>query len=158
MAHVAAASYANEGFLAHLFTARGRTNRAKFWLAMLVYLLLYAAAGAVFYLLYVQGMTMTGIAVLGVAGVIGTVSSIFVSIRRLHDRDQSGHWLWLFYLVPGILSGVGSGLMEVNPQAAVVGIVLSLVSFGMSIWAIVVLGFLRGTQGANRFGPDPLQA
>jgi uncharacterized membrane protein YhaH (DUF805 family) len=158
MAHATAASYANEGFFAHLFTARGRTNRAKFWLAMLVYLLVYGVAGGVFYLLYVQGMTMTGIAIAGVVYLVSIVSSIFVSIRRLHDRDKSGHWLWLFYLVPGILSGIGSAMMELNPQATLVAIVPSVVSIGIYIWAIVELGFLRGTQGANRFGPDPLQA
>jgi uncharacterized membrane protein YhaH (DUF805 family) len=35
-------------------------------------------------------------------------------------------------------------------------LVLSLASLGISIWAIVVLGFLRGTRGPNRYGPDPL--
>jgi len=34
---------------------------------------------------------------------------------------------------------------------------LSLLSFAISIWAIVVLGFLRGTRGPNRYGPDPLE-
>jgi len=28
----------------------------------------------------------------------------------------------------------------------------------ISIWAVVEIGFLRGTAGPNRFGPDPLQA
>jgi uncharacterized membrane protein YhaH (DUF805 family) len=30
------------------------------------------------------------------------------------------------------------------------------VSFAITIWAIVELGFLRGTIGPNRYGPDPL--
>jgi uncharacterized membrane protein YhaH (DUF805 family) len=28
----------------------------------------------------------------------------------------------------------------------------------MSIWLCVEIGFARGTQGPNRFGPDPLDA
>jgi uncharacterized membrane protein YhaH (DUF805 family) len=36
------------------------------------------------------------------------------------------------------------------------GIILHLVSFAITIWAIVELGFLRGTIGPNRYGPDPL--
>lgn len=32
---------------------------------------------------------------------------------------------------------------------------LSLI-FGVGIWLFVEVGFLRGTQGPNRYGPDPL--
>ena len=50
-----------------------------------------------------------------------------LSIKRWHDRDQSGWWV-LVVLVP------------------VVG----------GLWALWCNGFLRGTLGANRFGGDPL--
>ena len=33
--------------------------------------------------------------------------------------------------------------------------ILFVLSFVGLIWAIVVLGFLRGTPGPNRFGPAP---
>jgi uncharacterized membrane protein YhaH (DUF805 family) len=33
---------------------------------------------------------------------------------------------------------------------------LALASVAISIWALVELGFLRGTSGPNDFGPDPL--
>ena len=50
-----------------------------------------------------------------------------VTVRRWHDRDKSGWWL-LINFVP------------------VVG----------EIWSFIENGLLRGTPGANRFGPDPL--
>jgi uncharacterized membrane protein YhaH (DUF805 family) len=28
--------------------------------------------------------------------------------------------------------------------------------YALSLWALVELGFLRGTAGENHFGPDPL--
>ena len=31
-----------------------------------------------------------------------------------------------------------------------------VVAFAFSVWLFVELGFLRGTRGPNRFGPDPL--
>jgi len=31
-----------------------------------------------------------------------------------------------------------------------------LFSLALWVWAIVELGFLRGTKGPNRYGPDPL--
>ena len=36
-------------------------------------------------------------------------------------------------------------------------IILGLAGFGISIWALVELGFLRGTVGPNQYGPDPLE-
>lgn len=50
-----------------------------------------------------------------------------VGIKRCHDRDRSG-WFLLIALIP-IIGG---------------------------IWLLIELGFLRGTIGENRFGPDPL--
>jgi uncharacterized membrane protein YhaH (DUF805 family) len=31
-----------------------------------------------------------------------------------------------------------------------------LAAFVISVWLFVQIGFLRGTSGPNRFGPDPL--
>jgi len=158
MAHATATAPANEGFFAHLFNPAGRTNRAKYWLAILAYLLIYAAVVALYFLLEQQAMGVVGLVIGSIVFVVLTVSSILIAIRRLHDRDKSGHWLWLFYLVPGILSGVGSALQMVSPEAAILALVPTLVSVGISIWALVELGFLPGTRGSNRFGPDPLLA
>ena len=52
-----------------------------------------------------------------------------LSAKRFHDRDRKGWWL-LISLIPPI------------------GI----------LWVFVVLGFFKGTEGDNRFGPDPLAA
>jgi uncharacterized membrane protein YhaH (DUF805 family) len=59
--------------------------------------------------------------------VVLLVSGLAVSAKRWHDRDKSAWWL-LIGLVP-LIGG---------------------------IWALVENGFLRGTLGPNRFGPDPL--
>jgi len=48
-----------------------------------------------------------------------------ITVKRWHDRDKSGWWL-LINLVP------------------IVGV----------IWSLIENGFLRGTEGTNRFGPD----
>jgi uncharacterized membrane protein YhaH (DUF805 family) len=160
MAHIAAAQPVSENLLTHLFDPRGRSNRAKYWLGILIWLLIYAAVAAPYFLLSEQPPAV----VLGIGGLLvvafiaGSVSSILFSIRRLHDRDKSGHWLWLFLLVPGILNAVGNAIVMVRPEAALVAILPTLVALGITIWMIVELGFLRGTPGPNRFGPDPLQA
>jgi uncharacterized membrane protein YhaH (DUF805 family) len=70
--------------------------------------------------------------------------------KRLHDRNKSAWWLALFWLLPGVLQGIGE-------QIGTAGIVLSIAAFAISIWGLVELGFLRGTVGPNQYGPDPLE-
>ncbi len=132
------------------FSFQGRINRAKFWLVSLIWL----AVWLVVWFLIVAAVFATGrwglAALVGIVIMIAAiVSGIAVGIRRLHDRDKSGWWLLLFYLAPAILQQVGA-------HAGAGGLVLSLAGFAISIWMIVELGCLRGTVGANQYGPDPL--
>jgi uncharacterized membrane protein YhaH (DUF805 family) len=134
------------------FSFQGRINRAKYWLVTLIWL----AVWIVVWLAIIAAVFTSGS--WGLAGVIGLlvlipsiVSGVSVGIRRLHDRDKSGWWLLVFYLVPGILQSAGS-------QMGTVGLILSLAGFGVSVWAFVELGCLRGTAGPNTYGPDPLAA
>ena len=50
-----------------------------------------------------------------------------VTVKRWHDRDKSGWWV-LINFIP------------------IIG----------DIWSLIENGFLKGTTGDNRFGPDPL--
>ncbi len=53
--------------------------------------------------------------------------SLAINVKRCHDRNRSG-WFMLINIIP------------------LVG----------AIWYLVEVGFLRGTPGENRFGPDPV--
>jgi uncharacterized membrane protein YhaH (DUF805 family) len=35
--------------------------------------------------------------------------------------------------------------------------VLNYAVIGLSLWLLIDVGFLKGTQGPNRYGPDPLE-
>ena len=61
-----------------------------------------------------------------VFGILLFLSNLIIVVRRLHDQNRSGWWLLLF-CVP------------------VVGIV----------WLLIWCLFIPGTNGENRFGPDP---
>jgi uncharacterized membrane protein YhaH (DUF805 family) len=76
------------------------------------------------------------------------ISGVAVGTKRLHDRDKSGWWLVLFYPVPPMLNGLG--------KMTGVPLIFGLASLAVSIWALVELGFLRGTSGPNEYGSDPL--
>jgi uncharacterized membrane protein YhaH (DUF805 family) len=59
---------------------------------------------------------------------------IALQVRRFHDRDMSGWW----YL-----------------GAVIVG---NVPFVGILVWiAVFVISCLKGTDGPNRFGPDPLR-
>lgn len=89
-----------------------------------------------FILLYLAGVVIAGIldGLIGTGGLLGAVyalaiiyPSICVYARRWHDRDKSGWWS-LIALVP------------------LIG----------ALWILIECGCLKGTDGPNRFGPDPL--
>jgi uncharacterized membrane protein YhaH (DUF805 family) len=123
-----------------LFDYRGRINRAKFWLAVAIWI--------VFFLLAIGIGSTTGsrdavFIAAPLAFIPILVSIIAVGIKRLHDRDKSPWWLAVFLVVPQVLPFVGA-------------LVLLYISFGVTLWGLVELGAIRGTVGVNRHGPDPL--
>jgi len=143
---VAASSpYVQPNLVQLWFGFSGRINRAKLWLVSLVNTGIIVVLAGVAYAIGTVGWVIFGLLYIAVL-----VSGLGIVIRRLHDRDKSGWWALVFYGVPLLLSGIGAALGQ--PASAVTG----LVSLGLYIWAFVELGCLRGTEGDNRFGADPL--
>ena len=76
-----------------------------------------------------------------------------VTIKRLHDRDKSAGWYLIYGIAPfGFVPGRDLFLDRARQEMASILFVLSFVGL---IWAIIELGFMRGTDGPNRFGPEP---
>jgi uncharacterized membrane protein YhaH (DUF805 family) len=86
--------------------------------------------------------------------------------RRLNDRDRPGWLKWLFW-VPTVIAtilgltgmaytvtDVGNGIMLPTPSMLMT--IVSLLSLAMGVWALIELGFLRGSDGPNQHGPDPI--
>lgn len=60
-------------------------------------------------------------------------------VKRLHDMDMSGWWLFAM------------------PSLAALASTLNSSSLPFTMWACIIgLGMLPGTRGSNRFGSDPL--
>src|SRR5215213_8769725 len=139
----------------HLFfNFSGRINRAKYWIAMLVYSAIYivlTVAG------YATGNGAIYQAVNGMLNIVILISSLAVGVKRLHDRNKSGWYLVLFYIVPGILLVAGIAFGTFMEDSIVIASILGLAAFAIGVWAFVELGCLRGTIGPNRYGPDPLE-
>jgi uncharacterized membrane protein YhaH (DUF805 family) len=127
-----------------LFSFQGRINRAKYWIATITYI---SATIALVGLGFFFRFDTIFFIIAAIVFVALTVSGVAVGLKRLHDRDMSGWWLLVFYLLPAVLDGIGRELAA--------PVILSL-GAAISVWALVVLGFLRGTSGPNQYGPDPL--
>jgi uncharacterized membrane protein YhaH (DUF805 family) len=140
--------------IVNLFIAfNGRINRAKFWIVVL--------CCAVFFLAVI-GVTMavsSSMSTMFTAALIAYIPMAYVgvvnAIKRLHDRNKSGWWVVLFYGSPMALPLVAA-VLDGATESSMALLLVQLVSLGISIWAIVELGCLRGTIGQNKYGPDPL--
>lgn len=111
--------------LRHYVGFQGRAPRTEYWYFVLFGIL--CQIGAVIVGVIIGGSD----AALGLHDLVGLallLPTLAVSVRRLHDIDRTGWWLFIA-LVP------------------IVGAILLLV------WACT-----RGTRGPNRFGADPLSA
>lgn len=153
-----------------LFSFEGRINRAKWWLAVLI---LAVAAIALTFLGYAvlglnwmtAAMTTSGTMVSIVITALIAYPATAAMLKRLNDRDRPS-WMVGVFWAPTVLTLVGQLLgltMTVQdvggvpvPAPTMLGWLLNIASLGIGIWALIELGILRGTEGPNRHGPDPL--
>jgi uncharacterized membrane protein YhaH (DUF805 family) len=131
----------------------GRINRARYWIAVLVFVAINVVFGALTYL------GSGGTAVRGINAVVTVavmISGIAVIIKRLHDRNKSGWYVLLFMIAPMVLLGASLLIGTMSTGSDIVATAFWLIAVVISIWSFVELGCLRGTIGRNKYGSDPL--
>lgn len=164
-----------------LFTSfDGRISRRSFWLGILG--IIVASFIAIFALGALFGNSDT---TMKFAGTIISLALFYpaaaISAKRLHDRNKpTMPWLAIFFL-PGFISNlmqafrIDYSVLDVSQMEGMGGMMgmfssagqdilvpgklamlVGLVAMVVGIWALVELGFLKGTDGDNSFGPDPL--
>jgi uncharacterized membrane protein YhaH (DUF805 family) len=119
----------------------GRSPRKTFWLSLLVMMIISWILQLIIFTIFgvsmmgdpnatpEQAMAQVGnmMLPLGIVLLLTLWPSLAIYAKRWHDRNKSGWWSLILF-VP-IIGG---------------------------IWMLVELGFLRGTEGANSYGPDPI--
>lgn len=129
-------------------TFAGRARRSEFWWFYLFTLLASLVATIIDRIIGWQTLSTSTVSVNGepveitsyynpgwiqvVVSLALILPMISVSVRRLHDRDASGWWWWLQLL--NCLCGLGT--------------IILLFAFWIR----------EGTQGPNKYGPDPKAA
>jgi uncharacterized membrane protein YhaH (DUF805 family) len=166
--------YVAPSFGQFYFSPSGRISRSQYWLKFMlpyigisVVLQIIAAASGPGSALYVVISI-----ILFIFSLVALWPSIAILVKRIHDRNKSG-WLCLVLYIPtiifiillfvwlaAILIAVAAGSSASAPSIGAFGVVvliLGLACAGIGIWFFVEFGCLRGTIGANRFGPDPVR-
>ena len=156
-----------------LFSFKGRINRKPWWLASLgagftasllsaILEALARSSGETIVNPVTHQFEPTGIFGLAISliALANAWIAFALSAKRLHDRDRTGWWLlWqlLVILLAVFLTVVAFAVPKEQGAVwyALAGAAV-LVAFIISVWLFVQIGFLRGTQGPNRFGLDPL--
>ena len=151
---------------------KGRARRKEFWLFTLFYLIALVIPPAVIIPIAVIYRHTIDIAFCIRINVVVEILVIFslllpayaVTVRRLHDTNRSGLWV-IGSIVPGVLAeslGVIFGqkwLVQIAegefPTWLLINMFLLLIDLCVSI-LILVMMCEKGTEGENRFGPDPL--
>lgn len=135
-----------------LLKVEGRAPRSEFWW----FILFSVLASLVLNILLI--VPFLGAIIMLVGEVWLLIASITVTARRLHDRDLSGWWMLAPYalMTGGLIAGFLVAL--VFPDIGSI-LMLFLTSVGaLSYIVLLVVLILKGTEGPNRFGPDPLTA
>ncbi len=132
----------------------GRARRAEYWWFYIAQIVVYALIVA---LAVTGGSLQSGLSIMLVGGGLFALAcflpNLAVTVRRLHDTDRSALWLLLY--APGIISAflAASGAIA-NHGAATTNPIFSGLGSIANI-AMLVFMSLKGTNGSNRFGPDP---
>ena len=128
-------------FKTTLFSFKGRMNRLPFWMIYvgitIFQYLSFVIINSLFPETTAEGQAAQQLTPMQLASYIGLIvvniiiiwTYIAISVKRLHDRDQSGWWLLV-----GIIPLLGQ------------------------LWYFIVVMLLPGTAGENRFGSNPREA
>ena len=160
----------------------GRISRKQFWIGAIV--LAVVSIVVSFAIASIMGVSLFSVAMMNgdaeamlaqsarLAWINLIIYLIFcwpayaLSVKRRHDRGATGILVLvsiglgiLTYLLQGF--GLGYSMMDMGngvmvPMPNMISTALGVVSGLLALYLLVVLGFLKGYEGENAYGPDPL--
>jgi len=138
---------------------RGRISRQTYWLWFVVPIFILNMLATIIDISLGTYDWESGLGPVSGMGFLITFWPNVVSIvKRLHDRDMTGGHLAAL-AGSGVLVLVLVALMSLVSEdfVLVAGSISLLAWFGYLMYLFISCGFLRGTQGPNRYGPIPLR-
>ena len=136
-----------------LFSFKGRASRLAYWRTQLWSSMVLAALWIVTIFLAMGAGNIAVVPML--LGLPVLVINLAVLVRRLHDRGKGALWLLVFWAAPGACFIAAQLATEQTGEGGLFALASAMAGLAFEAWAIVEVGFLRGTSGPNRFGPVP---
>ena len=139
-----------------LFSLGGRLSRPPFWYAFVATAAVVAAAA---YLLMQLSIFSSPLGMLRMPLVYlpAIWIGLALAVKRLHDRDKSAGWLLPFVLLPSLLAQVAFRMVAESSGLGT-AILPAAAAALLALWGFVEIALMPGTEGSNRFGPDPREA
>lgn len=137
-----------------LLSFKGRINRARYLVVQLALLTVWLVA---WLKLSPQGETLHWVVAITMLWI-----NMATTVKRLHDRDRSGWWAvavllvnLLSYTYYSLFLGLYFGV-DISIGKELLLVMLAVALPLLQTWVVIELFFLMGSEGRNRFGPDPL--
>jgi uncharacterized membrane protein YhaH (DUF805 family) len=142
-------------FLADLFLSLGgRISRSRFWIGTLI--LTTFSAAATYLIIAAVGISDRAVLLSMLVAFALAYPSYALMAKRFQDRDKPGR-IALFAIVPVYAINLLQTFQVIDPDTPTpLFHLLNYAAIGIGLWILLELGFFRGTQGPNRYGPDPL--
>ena len=140
-----------------LFSFKGRINRARYLVVQLALLTFWL----ILWLKFSFHFSSQWEALHWVVAITMIWINAATTVKRLHDRNRSGLWAVAIFIVNrlsyvyyGLFFGLYFGV-DISTTKELLLVMLAVALSLLQTWVIIELFFLMGTDGPNRFGPDP---
>jgi uncharacterized membrane protein YhaH (DUF805 family) len=142
----------------YMFTStEGRIPRQTYWIGILI----ISVVGVPAVLL---GAVLGGSTGAAIVNLFFLWCGFALSVKRAQDRNR--HYLFvaayfgLLALLTNVLASsnkISDKMMDPSAVPPALTVLVGVLFAGYVIFLLIELGFLRGTVGPNKYGPDPLQ-
>ncbi|PFG45429.1 uncharacterized membrane protein YhaH (DUF805 family) [Vibrio sp. ES.051] len=133
-----------------LFSFQGRINRKTYWIWNVIYYVSILGFGVGVNQLFPTFSYL----LLPIFLLIILIPDLAITTKRWHDRDKSIYWLALN--IPLVVGRIATPITSpIAQEPSMPQMLIASISLICGLWILVECGFLKGTAGPNKYGPEP---
>lgn len=144
---------------------KGRSPRKEYWMFyignIIVFIALLILLTLVLYVLNIADYKKL-VAVYSIFVIIWRILLLLpgfsLATRRFHDTNKSG-WLTVLFFACNFFFGYLSSVLEnarIHNYNITILALIVIICIVIDLWLFIILGFFKGENGPNQYGPNPL--